>query len=64
MSITGIDAVTFGVRSITNARRFLDDWGLSRVNAGKYGADYACADGSVVKMDEVWISCSEAPPEQ
>ena len=50
MSITGIDAVTFGVRNVASARKFLDDWGLERVKSGKFGANYVCADGSGVDV--------------
>ena len=46
MPTTGIDAVTFGVGNIVKAKRFLNDWGLEKLQAGKFGADYVCADGS------------------
>jgi catechol 2,3-dioxygenase-like lactoylglutathione lyase family enzyme len=50
MNITGIDAVTFGVRSLPKARRFMADWGMQQVRAGKFGADYVCVDGGEVKI--------------
>ncbi len=50
MSIIGIDAVTFGVRSLVGAGRFLDDWGLKRVKSGKFGGNYLCADGTGVNV--------------
>jgi len=50
MSITGIDAVTFGVCSLAKAKRFMADWGLQKVRAGKFGADYVCVDGGEVKI--------------
>ena len=36
MSITGIDAVTFGVSDLAEAKRFLDDWGTTPVSATTY----------------------------
>ncbi len=50
MSITGIDAVTFGVRSLAKAKRFMADWGLQQVRAGNFGADYVSVDGGEVKI--------------
>ena len=50
MSIIGIDAVTFGVKSLAKAKEFLSDWGLTIVKTGNFGADYACVDGSEVKI--------------
>ena len=34
MSMIGLDAVTFGVRSLTKAKRFMADWELQQVRAG------------------------------
>ena len=31
MALSGIDAVVFGVTSMAEAKRFLDDWGVSKV---------------------------------
>ena len=33
MALTGIDAVVFGVADMAEAKRFLDDWGVSQVSA-------------------------------
>jgi len=46
--ITGIDAAVFGVADLRAATRFLDDWGLSRLRSGRWGADFACVDRSEV----------------
>lgn len=35
-TITGIDAVTFGVEDLPTAERFADDWGLHRVGDGHW----------------------------
>ena len=50
MSIIGIEAVTFGVKNIAKSKKFLIDWGLKVQKTGAYGADYACVDGSEVKI--------------
>ena len=50
MSIIGIEAVTFGVKNIAKSKKFLIDWGLKIQKTGAYGADYACVDGSEVKI--------------
>ena len=50
MSITGIDAVIFGVTNRAKATKFLDHWGLRKTKTGKFGADYFCADGTEVKL--------------
>ena len=50
MSIIGIEAVTFGVQNIEKSKMFLTDWGLKVQKTGAYGADYACVDGSQVKI--------------
>lgn len=46
MTITGIDAVTFGVADLPAATRFLEDWGVKRAGAG----NYRCADRSEVRI--------------
>ena len=53
MSVTGIDAVTFGVTKQTKAKIFLDHWGLKRTNSGSYGANYICADGTEVHLRDL-----------
>ena len=50
MSIIGIEAVTFGVKNIAKSKKFLTDWGLKVQKTGAYGTDYACVDGSEVKI--------------
>jgi len=50
MSITGIDAVTFGVTSKVKAARFLKHWGLKKTKSGTYGANYISADGTEVNF--------------
>ena len=50
MSIIGIEAVTFGVKNIEKSKKFLTDWGLKVQKTGAYGTDYACVDGSEVKI--------------
>ena len=50
MSIIGIEAVTFGVKNIAKSKSFLTDWGLKLQKSGSYGADYACVDGSEIKI--------------
>ena len=50
MSIIGIEAVTFGVKNIEKSKNFLTDWGLKVQKTGAYGTDYACVDGSEVKI--------------
>ncbi|HLI22517.1 MAG TPA: VOC family protein [Stellaceae bacterium] len=46
MTITGIDAVTFGVEDMAAATRFLEDWGVRRAANGVY----RCADQSEVRI--------------
>jgi catechol 2,3-dioxygenase-like lactoylglutathione lyase family enzyme len=50
LSIIGIEAVTFGVKNIAKSKKFLTDWGLKVQKTGAYGTDYACVDGSEVKI--------------
>lgn len=47
-NITGVDAVIYGVTDMTEAVRFLDDWGLKRVGRARSVARYACLDGSEI----------------
>jgi catechol 2,3-dioxygenase-like lactoylglutathione lyase family enzyme len=56
MTITGVDAVTFGVEAMMAAARFLDDWGVKRASAGVY----RCADRSEVRIKPV--DAPELPP--
>ena len=48
MALTGIDAVVFGVADMTEAKRFLDDWGVSRVSAAADKLVYRTRDGAEV----------------
>ena len=48
MSFTGIDAVTFGVSDIAEAKRFLDDWGTTLVSASDDRLAYTTKDGGEV----------------
>ena len=50
MSILGIEEAVFGVTDRQKAVRFLDDFGLKRTRSGKFGANYNCVDGTVVKI--------------
>jgi len=48
MALMGIDAVVFGVADMTEAGRFLDDWGVSRVSASPDKLLYRTRDSSEV----------------
>ena len=61
MSLKGIDAVVFGVADMAEAKRFLDDWGVTmvvveareiamadRLAAASWRSVYADSDGSVM----------------
>jgi catechol 2,3-dioxygenase-like lactoylglutathione lyase family enzyme len=48
MSLQGIDAVVFGVADMTEARRFLDDWGVTAVSGGANKLVYRTRDGAEV----------------
>ncbi|MBY0338866.1 MAG: VOC family protein [Acetobacteraceae bacterium] len=48
MSFTGIDAVTFGVSDMAEARRFCDDWGLRPVSAAADRLVFETQDGGQV----------------
>ena len=63
MSIIWIEAVTFGVKNISKSKNFLTDWGLKVQKTGAYGTDYACVDGSEVKI-RAFESRSLPPPIQ
>jgi catechol 2,3-dioxygenase-like lactoylglutathione lyase family enzyme len=46
MALTGIDAVVFGVADMSEARRFLIDWGLSEVSASDDRLVFRTRDGA------------------
>ena len=48
MALTGIDAVVFGVGDVAEAKRFLDDWGVSEVSAAADRLVYRTRDGAEV----------------
>jgi catechol-2,3-dioxygenase len=48
MSLSGIDAVVFGVAGITEAKRFLDDWGTRAVSVAPDRLVYETRDGGQV----------------
>src|SRR5271167_4236249 len=48
MALTGIDAVVFGVADMGEAKRFLDDWGVSQVSATSDELVYRTRDGAEV----------------
>lgn len=48
MALTGIDAVVFGVADMAEAKRFLDDWGVSQVSATADNLVYRTLDGAEV----------------
>jgi catechol 2,3-dioxygenase-like lactoylglutathione lyase family enzyme len=48
MSLIGIDAVVFGVADMAEAKRFLDDWGVSEVSTGADKLVYRTRDGAEV----------------
>ena len=52
MALTGIDAVVFGVGDVAEAKRFLDDWGVSEVSATADRLVYRTRDGAEVVVDE------------
>lgn len=56
MTITGIDAVTFGVADLAAATRFLDDWGVKRAGAGLY----RCANRAEVRIRP--LDAPDLPP--
>ena len=48
MSLQGIDAVVFGVADMTEAKRFLDDWGVAAVSGTADKLVYRTRDGAEV----------------
>lgn len=48
MALNGIDAVTFGVDNMTEAKRFLDDWGVKEIASDAFQLRYETRDGSEV----------------
>lgn len=56
MALIGIDAVVFSVSDMTEAKRFLDDWGVSQVSATAEKLVYRTRDGA-----EVIVRPSDAP---
>ena len=48
MAFTGIDAVTFGVSDMAEAKRFLDDWGTRAVSVAPARLVYETQDGGQV----------------
>jgi catechol 2,3-dioxygenase-like lactoylglutathione lyase family enzyme len=48
MSLQGIDAVVFGVADMAEAKRFLDDWGVTAVSATSDQLVYRTQDGAEV----------------
>ena len=48
MTLMGIDAVVFGVGDIAEAKRFLDDWGVTQVSATADKLVYRTRDGAEV----------------
>jgi catechol 2,3-dioxygenase-like lactoylglutathione lyase family enzyme len=48
MALQGIDAVVFGVADMAEARRFLDDWGVTQVSATPDRLIYRTRDGAEV----------------
>lgn len=48
MAFTGIDAVTFGVENMPEARRFLQDWGLREVAASAQRLEFKTQDGTEI----------------
>ncbi|MGA2940428.1 MAG: VOC family protein, partial [Xanthobacteraceae bacterium] len=48
MALMGIDAVVFGVGDIAEAKRFLDDWGVTDVSATADKLIYRTRDGAEV----------------
>lgn len=48
MALMGIDAVVFGVADMTEAMRFLDDWGVTQVSVSDDKLVYRTRDGAEV----------------
>jgi catechol 2,3-dioxygenase-like lactoylglutathione lyase family enzyme len=56
MTVTGIDAVTFGVADVSEATRFIEDWGVKRASTGVY----RCANRSEVRIQP--LESPKLPP--
>jgi len=50
VTVTGIEAVTYGVSDLDAARRFLSDWGLQKRGNGQTGAVFATKDGATITI--------------
>ncbi len=60
MALMGIDAVIFGVADMAEAKRFLDDWGVTEVSAGADRLVYRTRDGAEVVVRPQ--DASDLPP--
>jgi catechol-2,3-dioxygenase len=60
MALTGIDAVVFGVADMSEAKRFLDDWGVSPVSVTAEKLVYRTRDGAEVIVQP--RDASDLPP--
>src|SRR5271166_5901534 len=60
MALMGIDAIVFGVADMAEAKRFLDDWGVSQVSATPDKLVYRTRDGAEVIVRPV--DAPELPP--
>ena len=50
MSLSGIDAVTYGVKDLRQARQFFADFGLARIRSSAHGAVFKTRDGGEVVL--------------
>jgi catechol 2,3-dioxygenase-like lactoylglutathione lyase family enzyme len=60
MALTGIDAVVFGVADMNEAKRFLDDWGLTPVTVTRDRLAYRTQDGAEVIVRP--MNAADLPP--
>lgn len=60
MSLMGIDAVVFGVPDMAEAKRFLEDWGVTQVSAAADKLVYRTLDGAEVIVRP--IDAPDLPP--
>ncbi len=60
MALSGIDAVVFGVTSMAEAKRFLDDWGVSKVATAPDKLVYETRDHTAVIVQP--SEASDLPP--
>jgi catechol 2,3-dioxygenase-like lactoylglutathione lyase family enzyme len=60
MALNGIDAVVFGVSDMAQAKRFLDDWGVTPVSVTDEELVYTTLDGAEVIVRP--INVSDLPP--